>query len=83
MAGAIGHLLWMMFGAVLLKGAQWVIGFLGRCFGFGYKEAMVATMAKGRPLTPDELAALKVEIKEKLTKKLEKELEQNEEEKIL
>ena len=83
MPGTIGHLLWMAFGAVILQAVRWIVGFFAKIFGFGFKEAIVASMEKGRPLTKEESAELKIKIREKLQKKLEKDLAQEEEEKIL
>lgn len=47
-------------------GVNWVLSWLKHCFWEGLRDGFVASVKKGAPLTPEELAAVRAKTMERL-----------------
>src|SRR5579863_9859521 len=56
------HLLWLAASSILLWPLRALWGWLRHCFWIGFKANFSAAMKKGGPLTPEEKAAIKVQV---------------------
>jgi len=71
------HLLWMAAGAIAMRIIQGIWNLFATVFGVGFREGLAAAIKKGGPLTPEETAALRASLKDKIAKKLEHDAEQD------